>query len=312
MKKHNDVVIRKYSTQLFYFLTILLLLLFVLTLVWIYNNLEEVEGFLLEDNLLSISLGIPVSISLTAILIQFLLKERIENIKSERINSLILNDVLFTDKTTEKVTSKTSNAPNITKYLKRIKELEVELATLAGVKKERDDLKQEILSYRLIKNSIYRSVFNSRRVYRSCFLYLLLGISMVIAGVSVFVAPIFPSYEPELRFIDNVFIYIPRFGVLFFIEFIAFYFLKQYRLNMEDYRYYESVIRNMEESLFLYNIIGVYKDDVELVKVICNARRSHIYDTTSKDTELSNDFKKAILADQDLVDKLINITKMFE
>ena len=59
-------------------------------------------------------------------------------------------------------------------------------------------------------------------------------------------------------------------------------------------------------------MIEGYKDDVELVKVIWNARRSHIYDTTSKDTELSNDFKKAIIADQDMVDKLINITKMFK
>lgn len=43
----------------------------------------------------------------------------------------------------------------------------------------------------------------------------------------------------------------PRFGILFFIEFVAFFFLRQYRSAMEEFRYFESVKRYREESLAL-------------------------------------------------------------
>lgn len=42
-----------------------------------------------------------------------------------------------------------------------------------------------------------------------------------------------------------------NFGILFFIEFVAFFFLKQYRAAMDEFRYYESLQRYREETLAL-------------------------------------------------------------
>ncbi len=58
--------------------------------------------------------------------------------------------------------------------------------------------------------------------------------------------------------------FIPRFGALFFIEFIAFFFLKQYRNSMDEYKYYESVKRNRQEVLFKINF---FQSNSELKKI---------------------------------------------
>jgi len=61
----------------------------------------------------------------------------------------------------------------------------------------------------------------------------------------------------------------PKFGILFFIEFVAFFFLRQYRSAMDEFRYYEAVKRNREETLALIRIAvdsGKEFDPIELVK----------------------------------------------
>jgi len=44
---------------------------------------------------------------------------------------------------------------------------------------------------------------------------------------------------------------LPRFGILFFIEFVAFFFLRQYRGAMDEFRYFEAVKRYREETFAL-------------------------------------------------------------
>lgn len=58
--------------------------------------------------------------------------------------------------------------------------------------------------------------------------------------------------------------FIPRFGALFFIEFIAFFFLKQYRNSMDEFKYYESVKRNRQEILFKINF---FESKTELLEI---------------------------------------------
>lgn len=47
----------------------------------------------------------------------------------------------------------------------------------------------------------------------------------------------------------------PRFGILFFIEFIAFFFLRQYRSAMDEFRYFEAIKRHREEVLCLARLV---------------------------------------------------------
>ena len=56
----------------------------------------------------------------------------------------------------------------------------------------------------------------------------------------------------------------PRFGILFFIELIAFFFLRQYKAAMEEFRYYEAIKRQREETLALVAMLKRRKSDVNL------------------------------------------------
>jgi hypothetical protein len=62
--------------------------------------------------------------------------------------------------------------------------------------------------------------------------------------------------------------YLPRFGTLLLIEFIAFFFLKQYRITSEEYRYYEAIKRKRQDNFVLLNIIKDNKDSPEVTKLL--------------------------------------------
>lgn len=60
----------------------------------------------------------------------------------------------------------------------------------------------------------------------------------------------------------------PRFGILFFIELIAFFFLRQYRSALDEFRHFEALKRHREELVPLLHLIedSDYKDQIiELV-----------------------------------------------
>lgn len=73
----------------------------------------------------------------------------------------------------------------------------------------------------------------------------------------------------------------PKFGILFFIEFVAFFFLRQYRSEMDEFRYYEAIKRNREETLALIRIAvdsGKAFDPLELVKNECFFSKAGVLD----------------------------------
>lgn len=46
----------------------------------------------------------------------------------------------------------------------------------------------------------------------------------------------------------------PSVGILFFIELVAFYFLRQHRSSMDEYRYFDLIRRTREENLVILNM----------------------------------------------------------
>lgn len=72
--------------------------------------------------------------------------------------------------------------------------------------------------------------------------------------------------QPDLSY--YIVKYLPRLGALFFIEFIAFFFLKQYRASMDEFKYYESIKRNREEIVFKIKYMEESKneDHLEVMK----------------------------------------------
>lgn len=62
----------------------------------------------------------------------------------------------------------------------------------------------------------------------------------------------------------------PKFGILFFIEFVAFFFLRQYRSAMDEFRYYESIARRREEVRALIMLSAESQQKIELMELIKN------------------------------------------
>ncbi len=116
----------------------------------------------------------------------------------------------------------------------------------------------------------------SSAIYNRAGVYLLVGVLVAFSGLVFFYTMASRiNAEATLMAVDTnslaarVLSLLPSFGILFFIEFIAFFFLRQYRAAMDEFRYYEAVKRNREENLILLKMIaerGEAPDLFDLVK----------------------------------------------
>lgn len=170
----------------------------------------------------------------------------------------------------------------------------------------------------LILHCIQESKANTERLFSQSRTYLLLGCVIAISGVCVFFFLNDPDSVKDLyeyllgnnnnplniliiKLLENL----PRFGVLFFIEYIAFFFLKQYRILMEEYRYYESIKRERQDLLVAYLSIKELEDKKEALDQFLNYMDKHsavvpqITGTHKLKTE------KMVYEDLDLLAKII-------
>jgi hypothetical protein len=93
----------------------------------------------------------------------------------------------------------------------------------------------------------------ARGIYGRAGVYLLVGVLVAFSGLVFFYA----QTPPEVAASDayrTLLTLAPKFGILFFIEFVAFFFLKQYRSAMDEFRYYDAIARVREEVLTLLQI----------------------------------------------------------
>lgn len=161
-------------------------------------------------------------------------------------------------------------------------------------KKEDNDYISRVLSnseklviQSLMSHYIQESKANSERLFSQSRTYLLLGCIIAISGVCVF---FFLNDSESINNIKdlcqnnnslfNILIWrflsiLPRFGVLFFIEYIAFFFLKQYRILMEEYRYYESIKRERQDLLTAYLSIKEIEDKKEASDLLLKFMDKH-------------------------------------
>lgn len=161
---------------------------------------------------------------------------------------------------------------------------------------------EKIESYNII--CINESKAIAERVFSRSGVYLLVGCLVAFIGVAIFYSPIFQttnSTDITQRLLD----YLPRFGALFFIEFIAFFFLKQYRIMLEEYRYYEAIKRKRQDNLNLIELIENNKNNLELLKLITE----NISQTVI--TKLSNGETTEILETQKIINQDLDIFSKF-
>lgn len=136
------------------------------------------------------------------------------------------------------------------------------------IKKHSDIKKNNDLYFYYIKDSQYLS----ENIYSRSGTYLLVGCLIAIGGIVIFYVSFLSalSSNTDNTISSKLISYLPRFGSLFFLEFIAFFFLKQHRIMMEEFRYYEKIKRIREDNYYIMQIIEKYKDDKEILEIIFN------------------------------------------
>lgn len=109
----------------------------------------------------------------------------------------------------------------------------------------------------------------AQSIYNRAGVYLLVGVLVAFSGLAFFYVQTAQAPLPATDGMSLIVSFAPKFGILFFIEFVALFFLRQYRAAMDEFRYYEAIKRNREETLALIKIsVDSEKplDPLELVK----------------------------------------------
>ncbi|NOQ75615.1 MAG: hypothetical protein GQ574_26645 [Crocinitomix sp.] len=94
----------------------------------------------------------------------------------------------------------------------------------------------------------------SRKMYGRSSAYLFIGSFIAILGIVYFSFQSVSILQNTPRNFELIIQFLPRFGALFFVEFVAFFFLKQYRITMDDFKYYESIKRQRESNLIILKL----------------------------------------------------------
>jgi hypothetical protein len=154
----------------------------------------------------------------------------------------------------------------------------------------------------------------AQSIFRRAGVYLLVGGFVAFSGLVFFyiqTTPVLgsPLGSQEASIPWNVFlVLLPKFGILFFIEVVAFFFLRQYRSAMDEFRYYEAIKRNREETLALIRIAtdsGKALDPFELVK--CGSFYSKAGILSKNETTEIVESRKLEKDELDLLEKVVNL-----
>lgn len=107
----------------------------------------------------------------------------------------------------------------------------------------------------------------SESIYTRAGVYLLIGVLIAFSGLLFFY-----TQTAALAEVKDIYVLLPhilpRFGILFFIELIAFFFLKQYRTAMDEFRYFEAIKRAREETLALVRLIREPLDNIDAKEIL--------------------------------------------
>lgn len=122
-----------------------------------------------------------------------------------------------------------------------------------------------------LKELIFSSRSLSKNIYNRGSLYLTIGLVCAFAGIAFFYSQthvVDSSKKPS----EQVFFLLPNFGVLFFLELVAFFFLRQYKTVMDEFRYYEAIQRSREETLVVIKFTLESGKEIDFADMIDKVR----------------------------------------
>lgn len=153
----------------------------------------------------------------------------------------------------------------------------------------------------------------AKKIYNRSGVYLIFGVLIAFSGIFYFSFQSL-SISGEMDIGTLLLALAPRFGILFFIEFIAFFFLKQYRAAMDEFRHYESVKRTRESQLSIYLMATETFSEKDFSKVIDKInffeRIGHLANgETTEVIELSKQNNSEIEALKEIVKEVVKSNK---
>lgn len=188
-----------------------------------------------------------------------------------------------------------------------------------NIKKQEIEKREDVLSEENRENHILEFHLNeantlANKIYSRAGAYLLVGCLIAFAGIFIFYSPLFDdkiNYPENPGYLGIIFNYLPRFGAMIFIELIAFFFLNQYKIMMEEFRYYERIKRRRQDNLAILKLVEDSKDEETLKKILefCVFEASTTRELNSDTTTEILEVYKQNGDDLRLFDRVIELTK---
>ena len=178
----------------------------------------------------------------------------------------------------------------------------------------KDSISLKVVESTKFDNSFRRYIVESEhiseRIFTRAGVYLFVGCLIAFVGITVFSISYVPTPSQDLNLAQRLLDYLPRFGALFFIEFIAFFFLKQYRIMIEEYRYYEAIKRKRQDNLCLMELVEKHHDNPELLKdLIKIIKQDAVSKLQSGESTENLEVQKILNQEMDIFSKMTELIK---
>lgn len=159
-----------------------------------------------------------------------------------------------------------------------------------------------------MEDNVWMAKKNSETIYSRSNTFLFSGTLLAILGVAFFYwhSDTYP-FISGAGITNLIELSLQRFGGLFFIEGIAFFFLKQYSNSMEDYRYYESIKHQRENQVTIF--LAIKENGIDYAKNLSTIASFNEDPNKLKKEETTQllEAKKVIGPDTDVLQKVIDL-----
>lgn len=178
--------------------------------------------------------------------------------------------------------------------------------------------RETIVEPHLLEIYLAKSQKVSDKIYNRAGAYLLIGCLIAFAGVlffyfqSIAIHATINITDKNFDYSKLLLEYLPRIGTLIFVESIAFFFLRQYRISMEDFRYYDAIKRQRENQYVIFKYYERFKDKTELFDKLISycAFNDNPNKLSQGESPSILEAEKVISKDAELFDKLIELVKI--
>lgn len=143
------------------------------------------------------------------------------------------------------------------------------------------------------------------------------NVNLVIGSLTTIIAlfalgyVVFQNTDSFTSYADLVYHYIPRLSLIVFIEVFAFFFLRLYKLNLNDVKYFQNELTTVElklSSLVTSINFGTEQDISSITQELSRTERNFIL----KKDETTVDLEKSRIAKTDLKDILGSVTEIIK